>query len=361
MNDLVNEIFPGERAAPEFNDWNFWKSDLPKIDLPELPLPTRNYATSSSSSSLLQSTSNVAKKVVSLTHSNSSSSMLQPSSPTNSAVDTKSKRMSYERGGYAGALLSRNDATWTSDDEHQERASSANADEHDADGRATPEPRQQQQLKEDAKKPRASSPSMLSALVPTRLIRAVRSGSTSSHTTPVLHSPTGTPSSPDLRASSPGALPTSQLSPKPATLQQPHQDHDAARPVSIPSPPPLESLMQTDEDVERASNLSFVSSSPPQKSSSRPSSFPAKDDLLDDLVPVKEEEFNEEKDALRTQRLLNRDQDQELMGDEEQEEYQEEYEEGEDEGLEYEDDLDQEDEDDEYLDQIEENLEEPFL
>ncbi|GJJ68269.1 phosphatidate phosphatase LPIN [Entomortierella parvispora] len=354
LNDLVNEIFPGERAAPEFNDWNFWKSDLPKIDLPELPLPANNYNTGSSSSSLLLSTTNVAKKVASLTHSNSSSSLLQPSSPTSPAVDTKSKRLSYERGSYAGALLGRND-TWTSDDENQDRAS---ADGQGGDQRAISEPRQQQQLKDETKKAKASSPSMLSALVPTRLIRAVRSGSTSSHTPPVPHSPTSTPSSPDMNASSPGALPLAHPLPKLATTQH---DHDVVRPVSIPSPPPLDSLMQTDEDVARASKY-FFSSSPPQSSSSRPSSFHAKSDLMDDLVPVKEEEVDDEEDELRTRRLLNRGRDQ--VQDEQQlddGEYQGEYEDAEEDELEYEDDLDQEDEDDEYLDQIEENLEEPFL
>ncbi|KAF9542285.1 hypothetical protein EC957_002169 [Mortierella hygrophila] len=37
LNDLVNEIFPGMRHAPEFNDWNFWKPPMPTIDLPLAP------------------------------------------------------------------------------------------------------------------------------------------------------------------------------------------------------------------------------------------------------------------------------------------------------------------------------------
>ncbi|KAG0202252.1 hypothetical protein BGX33_009808 [Mortierella sp. NVP41] len=37
LNDLVNEIFPGKRHAPEFNDWNFWKPPMPMIDLPLAP------------------------------------------------------------------------------------------------------------------------------------------------------------------------------------------------------------------------------------------------------------------------------------------------------------------------------------
>ncbi|KAG0212991.1 hypothetical protein BGX28_005232 [Mortierella sp. GBA30] len=37
LNDLVNEIFPGQRQAPEFNDWNFWRSPLPQIELPIIP------------------------------------------------------------------------------------------------------------------------------------------------------------------------------------------------------------------------------------------------------------------------------------------------------------------------------------
>ncbi|KAF9152389.1 hypothetical protein BG015_005324 [Linnemannia schmuckeri] len=39
LNDLVNEIFPGMRHAPEFNDWNFWKPPMPTIDLPMAPSP----------------------------------------------------------------------------------------------------------------------------------------------------------------------------------------------------------------------------------------------------------------------------------------------------------------------------------
>ncbi|KAF9289246.1 hypothetical protein BGZ68_009731 [Mortierella alpina] len=37
LNDLVNEIFPGKRQAPEFNDWNFWRAPLPDIELPVAP------------------------------------------------------------------------------------------------------------------------------------------------------------------------------------------------------------------------------------------------------------------------------------------------------------------------------------
>ncbi|KAG0332692.1 hypothetical protein BG004_001136 [Podila humilis] len=37
LNDLVNEIFPPQRHAPEFNDWNYWKPALPMIELPIAP------------------------------------------------------------------------------------------------------------------------------------------------------------------------------------------------------------------------------------------------------------------------------------------------------------------------------------
>ncbi|KAF9198630.1 hypothetical protein BGZ49_000478 [Haplosporangium sp. Z 27] len=37
LNDLVHEIFPGKRQAPEFNDWNYWKPALPAMDLPMAP------------------------------------------------------------------------------------------------------------------------------------------------------------------------------------------------------------------------------------------------------------------------------------------------------------------------------------
>ncbi|KND02493.1 phosphatidate phosphatase PAH1 [Spizellomyces punctatus DAOM BR117] len=38
LNDIVDQIFPpingGGLVTPEFNDWNYWKSDLPHIELP---------------------------------------------------------------------------------------------------------------------------------------------------------------------------------------------------------------------------------------------------------------------------------------------------------------------------------------
>ncbi|KAF9435639.1 hypothetical protein BGZ76_005842 [Entomortierella beljakovae] len=166
LNDLVNEIFPGQRVAPEFNDWNYWKSDMPTINLPDLPLVADIYSTNSTVS-LLSSTTSVTKRIASFT-SNSSTSLVQPSSPTSPAVDTKSKRMSYERNSHASTLIA-------SDEESNEQDGAAKA----------------QNLKDlkDDKKAKAGSPSMLSALVPTRLIRAVRSGSTSSQVNPIQQSP----------------------------------------------------------------------------------------------------------------------------------------------------------------------------
>ncbi|KAG0283337.1 hypothetical protein BGZ96_012292 [Linnemannia gamsii] len=301
LNDLVNEIFPGQRVAPEFNDWNFWKSDLPRIELPDLPLSTNTYGTSGSSS-LLSSTTSVAKKVVSLTHSSSSSSLLQPSSPTSPAVDTKSKQLTYERNSYTGSFRGRAD-NWTSDDEHAAEQQQA----------------QEGQLTEDgSRRVRATSPSMLSAFVPTRLIRAVRSGSTSSAATPLPQS----------------------LAPLSPTQSAQAAADESDRPVSISLPTPVDGLLQTDDDVAKASQKSLEQGHR-ENNSSRPNSV-----NLDDLLPVKQEEDDGPIAGLVPEGVV-----------EEEEEYEGDYEDGED-GEEY---GDEEDEDDEYLDDIEEGLEEPFL
>ncbi|KAF9309411.1 hypothetical protein BG003_009793 [Podila horticola] len=334
LNDLVNEIFPGQRVAPEFNDWNFWKSDLPTVNVQELPIPTNNY-TSGSSTSLLSSTTSVAKKVVSLTHSSSSSSYTQPTSPTSPtspALDSKNKRMSYEQRTSYASVVSRQE-TPTSDDDHDLANTQAISEQQNA-------------LKEDAKKARAGSPSMLSALVPTRLIRAVRSGSmsTGGPTSPTLHSP-------EMKGMV-GSMPSS---PSPRSVAS-----DDAAPVSIPSPPPSD-VLRTDEDVARAlrnsvnesnvdiADLTFV----------RPSSVP-KLDLNEALVEVKVE--GEDEEAAK-HRLLRRESEEQIYEDDEHygpedegEEYQGDYEDDEGEYMEGEDE-----EDDEFLDDIEETIEEPFL
>ncbi|KAG0058916.1 hypothetical protein BGZ89_000861 [Linnemannia elongata] len=306
LNDLVNEIFPGQKVAPEFNDWNFWKSDLPKIELPDLPLSTNTYGTSGSSTSLLSSTTSVAKKVASLTHTSSSSSLLQPSSPTSPAVDTKSKQLTYDRTSYTGSFRGRAD-NWTSDDEHAEQQLQQQIQGQDG------------QLTEDgSRRVRATSPSMLSAFVPTRLIRAVRSGSTSSAATP---------------------LPQSLAPLSPTQLAQVAAD-ESDRPVSIPLPAPVDVVLQTDEEVAKASRESLDQSNKDHHSS-RPNSV-----NLDDLLPVKQEEDDGLAAGLVPEGVV-----------EEEEEYEGDYEDGE-EGEEY---GDEEDEDDEFLDDIEEGLEEPFL
>ncbi|KAF9087164.1 hypothetical protein BGX29_000999 [Mortierella sp. GBA35] len=312
LNDLVNEIFPGQKVAPEFNDWNFWKSDLPKIELPDLPLSTNTYGTSVSSTSLLSSTTSVAKKVASLTQSSSSSSsLLQPSSPTNSAVDTKtSRRLSYERTNYTGSFMGRAD-NWTSDDEY-------NAEHQRLQDDATKAGTEKagQQSTEEGRRVRATSPSMLSAFVPTRLIRAVRSGSASNAATP---------------------LPQSLVPSSPTQTAVVTEESD--RPISIPLPAPAEGLLQTDEDVAKASRESLEQNHPQGGvNSSRPNSL-----HVDDLVAVKDEEDDGPAAGLVPE-----------GADEEEEEYEGDYEDGE-EGEGY------EDEDDEFLDDIEEGLEEPFL
>ncbi|KAF8931165.1 hypothetical protein BGZ47_000207 [Haplosporangium gracile] len=304
LNDLVNEIFPGQKVAPEFNDWNFWKSDLPKIELPDLPLSTNTYGTSGSSTSLLSSTTSVAKKVASLTQSSSSSSrLLQPSSPTSPAVDTKSKPLTYERAIYTGSFRGRAD-NWTSDDEHAEQQQQQ---QQVQDG----------QLTEDgSRRMRATSPSMLSAFVPTRLIRAVRSGSTSSTATPLPQS----------------------LVPLSSTQSAQVAVDESDRPVSIPLPTPVDGLLQTDEDVAKVSWKSLDQNHKDSNNSGRPNSV-----NLDDLLPVKQDEKDGSTPGLVPEGVV-----------EEEEEYEGDYEDGE-EGEGY------EDEDDEYLDDIEEGLEEPFL
>ncbi|KAG0271470.1 hypothetical protein BGZ95_000712 [Linnemannia exigua] len=311
LNDLVNEIFPGQKVAPEFNDWNFWKSDLPKIELPDLPLSTNTYGTSGSSTSLLSSTTSVAKKVASLTHSTSSSSLLQPSSPTSPAVDTKPKQLTYERTSYTGSFRGRAD-NWTSDDEHADQQQQQVLEDATKSGTAG-----QQLTEEGNRRVRATSPSMLSAFVPTRLIRAVRSGSTSSATTPLPQ--TLTPLSPTQAAQAVA--------------------DDSDRPVSIPLPAPVEGHLQTDEDVAKASRKSLeLSQAHSTNNLSRPNSV-----NLDDLLPVKQEDDSPTA-GLVPEGVV-----------EEEEEYEGDYEDGE-EGEEYGDE-----DDDEFLDDIEEGLEEPFL
>lgn len=281
LNDLVNEIFPGERVAPEFNDWNYWKVDLPKIELPDLPLAPNNYGMGSSTS-LLSSTTSVAKRVVSLTHSSSSSS-IQPTSPTSTPADSKGKRASYEKSSYASAFLGRNE-TWTSDDEFQ-------------DQQYTQDDAARQNSTDDSRRTRETSPSVLSALVPSRLIRAVRSGNTQSQS----------PQSPEVKS-------VTGLSPSSPSM--------VGADASSPSIPPLEGLTRTDDNAV-------------------PSSRKTLDQGSDDLATVKKEEVDGEKTE---------------EGYGEEEEYQGDYEDAE-----YADEEDQgemDDEDDEYLEQIEE---EPFL
>ncbi|KAF9183413.1 hypothetical protein BGZ51_004031 [Haplosporangium sp. Z 767] len=331
LNDLVNEIFPGQRVAPEFNDWNFWKSDLPKINLPDLPLMPNHYGTSSTS--LLSSTTSVAKKVVSLTQSSSSSvSLLQPSSPTNTPVDTKSKRISYERTTYAGVLLGRHDG-FTSDDERQDQQyQQGQQDEVIQAAGSDQQHRLGQNLKDDAKKAKVGSPSMLSALVPSRLIRAVRSGSTSSQVAPDSLSLAAmtTSQSPEMRGII-GSLP----SPTNAT------DSDGTRPVSSPSPLPLDGHLQTDEEVAAAAEKLL---DPEQSEVQSPT-----EQTHSDLVPLKtDEEERHLGEGLES--VVQEDLD------DEEDEYQGDYEDEEG-GYEDEEEMD----DDEYLDQIEEDLEEPFL
>jgi phosphatidate phosphatase LPIN len=43
LNDLVDQIFPPIHRAidEEYNDWNFWKTPLPDIDIPELDEPLK--------------------------------------------------------------------------------------------------------------------------------------------------------------------------------------------------------------------------------------------------------------------------------------------------------------------------------
>ncbi|KAG0298864.1 hypothetical protein BGZ98_010447 [Dissophora globulifera] len=324
LNDLVNEIFPGQRVVPEFNDWNYWKDDLPKIELPDLPVVPNKYGTTGSSTSLLSSTTSVAKRVASLTQTSSNGS-IRPSSPTSPTMDGKSRQ----------STLGRYD-TWTSDDDSQEQQGQDD----------TVQRKQGQSLKEVPRKTRAGSPSMLSALVPTRLIRAVRSGSTSSHVAPIISpaAPTPVPQSPEIKGIV-GSLPSSPS--PPATVR-----HEVSRPVSISSSPPSESLL-TGDDMAMESGKMLAHQSHQGKVS-----------LTDDLVAVKQETEDEDEVASKLLQRSNGVADQLDHDEEEEEDYggEEEYQgdyEDDNEGEEYGDEDDEDDDD--YLDQIEEDLGEPFL
>lgn len=299
LNDLVNEIFPGERVAPEFNDWNYWKVDLPKIDHLNIPVAPNNYG--ASSSSLLSSTTSVAKRAF-------SSSSVQPTSPPTTPADAKGKRASHERTSYASAFLGRSETTtWTSDEEYQDQ-------QHAQDDTI------RQNSNDDSRKIRATSPSVLSALVPSRLIRAVRSGNTSNRTDTTTQSQA--PLSPEIK-STVGSSPSS-----PSMVGD-----DVVRPIS-----PLEGPASADDDMVSASKKAL------------------EQDSKVDSIAVKEEEEDDETTARRL--LQSPNQDSTTMGDGdgygEDDEYQGDF----DEDGEYADEEDQDDEDDEYLEQIEE---EPFL
>ncbi|KAF9913444.1 hypothetical protein BX616_010030 [Lobosporangium transversale] len=229
LNDLVNEIFPGEQVAPEYNDWNYWKQELPKIDLPDLPLAPDNY-TGTGSSSL----TTVAKRMASLTHSSSSSTLHQPTSPTQSAVDTKGKRdSSYERSSYA-SLLSRNE-TWTSDDDTQDQQ------QHHSQEDTTHQKSGPEQLKEESKKSKTGSPSMLSALVPARFMRAVRSGSTGNQATLTPQPMTST------FTQSPNMNPIIDSLPSPSLIGP----DDVVRPEPFSSSPPSDGLLHMEENIAK--------------------------------------------------------------------------------------------------------------
>ncbi|KAF8928920.1 hypothetical protein BGZ58_009301 [Dissophora ornata] len=324
LNDLVNEIFPGQRVAPEYNDWNYWKSDLPKIELPDLPLAPNNYGSTGSSTSLLSTS--VAKRVASLTHSSSSSS-IRPTSPTSPASDSKTRRGPFGRN-----------ETWTSDDEPQDHQGQDDASRP----KSGPE-----SLREGSKKTRTGSPSMLSALVPKRLIRAVRSGSISSSS---QSAPWTMPQSPEIKGIV-GSLPSPPLPPLISS-------DEVVRQASIPSSHSLDGLVQTDKEEIMVSDKSHEQQLP----SDTPIGAEDKADLTSDLVAVKQEEEDKDVSAMKLLQRANQDLEDPIHEDEEgyggEEDYQGDYEDG-DEGEEYGDE--DEDEDDEYLDQIEEDLEEPFL
>ncbi|KAG0253804.1 hypothetical protein DFQ27_007192 [Actinomortierella ambigua] len=211
LNDLVNEIFPGQRVAPEFNDWNYWKTDFSAVPLPDLPLAPNTYGASSSSSLLPSS----VKKV--LTHSNSSTFSVSssasasatmvttttttmasstfstiaggPLSPSSTAIH----RLSYDSRSSSSQFHQHQHQVegWTSDDErfYQEHQQQQQQQQQQQLGGA------EEALQDDATAAstnaamRASSPSMLASLVPTRLMRAVRSGSISSGSTPASARP----------------------------------------------------------------------------------------------------------------------------------------------------------------------------
>ncbi|KAF9932652.1 hypothetical protein FBU30_007649 [Linnemannia zychae] len=83
LNDLVNEIFPGKRHLPEFNDWNFWKPSMPIIDLPLAPSPQPTLSSNTTNLGSSGSTPGRLGVIRSFTSSLTSSSSLKkrPSIP----------------------------------------------------------------------------------------------------------------------------------------------------------------------------------------------------------------------------------------------------------------------------------------
>ncbi|KAF9958208.1 hypothetical protein BGZ70_009284 [Mortierella alpina] len=93
LNDLVNEIFPGKRQAPEFNDWNFWRA--PSLTSAG-PLKTRaSIPTFASSTPTAPNSYPSAKQLRSPHQSQSGSSPPPPvSAPSGLQIADRTRRLS---------------------------------------------------------------------------------------------------------------------------------------------------------------------------------------------------------------------------------------------------------------------------
>ncbi|KAG0232186.1 hypothetical protein BGW41_001944 [Actinomortierella wolfii] len=357
LNDLVNEIFPGQRVAPEYNDWNYWKTDLSAVKLPELPLAPNTYGTSPSSTSLLPSS---VKKV--LTHSNSSTFSVTSSTSATVTTTTSTTTTSVGAAGGSTAASSPSSKTyhrlsydtrsssststsvvtrtqqegWTSDDEkayQEQQQKGAEASQDDAsNNRAT----------------RASSPSMLASLVPKRLIRAVRSGSMSGSTS-------SSPPRPGLNSSATSPPATSESSPS------------MSSPVEASATDMTAAAGASSSSLQRGASDGIV---PKLKETIEYVSATTAAVVASELAQVGEAEENlnsreTETGQSNTEAYVGGEDEgrfveDALMEDQEEDEFYdgEEEDDNEDELEGYEED---EEDDDDYLDKIKEDLEEPFL
>jgi phosphatidate phosphatase LPIN len=159
LNDLVDQIFPPINRVinEEYNDWNYWKSPFPEIDIPELdipleptspkPKPIKPDPSALPASSVVASTSSTASRSLlrsftsrsdsgSSTNSNSSQSrkiQSSASAPTLKKVATNSSSRKFSFSSSNEDLA--NDTEVTSDQKSSVPA--LNTSDHDTDSLST--------------------------------------------------------------------------------------------------------------------------------------------------------------------------------------------------------------------------------